>query len=83
MTPKDKLLGECLRQQQRGTDDQPEEMPWHNKALHRMYHRQIVEVADISKSYQWLEIARLTDSTKALILAAQEQAYKAYTEWHN
>ena len=72
--PKDKLLGECLRQQQRGTDDQPEEMPLHSKALHGMYHRQIVEVADIRKSYQWLEKAGLTDSTEALILAAQEQA---------
>ena len=39
-----------------------------------MYHRQIVEVADIRKSYQWLEKAGLTDSTEALILAAQEQA---------
>ena len=39
-----------------------------------MYHRQIVEMADIRKSYQWLEKARLTDSTEAPILAAQEQA---------
>ena len=74
MAPKDELLGECLRQQQRGTDDQPEEMPWHSKALHGMYHRQIVEVADIRKSYQWLEKAGLADSTEALILAAQKQA---------
>ena len=57
MASKDKLLGECLRQQQSGTDDQPEEMPWHSKARHGMYHQHIVEVADISKSYQWLEKA--------------------------
>ena len=31
-------------------------------------------MADIRKSYQWLEKAGLTDSTEALILAAQEQA---------
>ena len=35
---------------------------------------QIAEVAEITKSYQWLEKAGLTDSTEALILAAQEQA---------
>ena len=39
-----------------------------------MNHRQIVEMADIRKSYQWLEKAGLADSTEALILAAQEQA---------
>ena len=33
MAPKDKLLRECLRQQQIGNDDQPEEVPWHNKAI--------------------------------------------------
>ena len=26
-----------------------------DKALHRMYHRQIEEVADIEKTYQWLK----------------------------
>ena len=31
-------------------------------------------VADIRKYYQWLKKAGLTDSTEALILAAQEQA---------
>ncbi len=39
-----------------------------------MYHRQMEEVADIGKSYQWLERAGLKDSTEALIIAAQEQA---------
>ena len=39
-----------------------------------MYHRQVEEVADIKKTYQWLENAGLTDSTEALIMAAQEQA---------
>ena len=34
MAPKDKLLGECLRQQQTVTDYPPEKMPWLNKALH-------------------------------------------------
>ena len=39
-----------------------------------MYHQQIEEVADIVKTYQWLEKAALKDSTEALIMAAQEQA---------
>ena len=39
-----------------------------------MYHQQIEDVADIEKSYQWLEKADLKDSTEALIMAAQEQA---------
>ena len=70
MAPKNKLLRECLRQQQKGTNEQTEKTPWHSKALHGMYHRQIAEVADIRKSYQWLEKAGLADSTEALILAA-------------
>ena len=39
-------------------------------------HRQIEEVADIEKSYQWLDNAGLRDSTEALIMAAQEQGLK-------
>ena len=74
MAAKGKLLRKCLRQQQRGTNAQSKEVPWHNKALHGMYHRQITEVTDIRKAYQWLEKVGLTDSTEALILATQEQA---------
>uniref|UniRef100_A0A8C4WGB1 Reverse transcriptase domain-containing protein n=1 Tax=Gopherus evgoodei TaxID=1825980 RepID=A0A8C4WGB1_9SAUR len=72
--PKDELLRECLRQQQTWEEDQAEEVPWQDKILHGMYHRQIAEVADIGKSYQRLERAGLKDSTEALIIAAQEQA---------
>ncbi|TWW69252.1 hypothetical protein D4764_18G0000580 [Takifugu flavidus] len=39
-----------------------------------MDHRQTEEVADIEKTYQWLEKAGLKDSTEALLMAAQEQA---------
>ncbi|XP_078022977.1 uncharacterized protein LOC144462717 [Epinephelus lanceolatus] len=38
------------------------------------YDHQIVEVADIKKTYQWLKNAGLTDSAEALIITAQEQA---------
>ena len=44
------------------------------KPLHSTCHQQIEEVADINKSFQWLEKAGLKDSTEALIVAAQEQA---------
>ncbi|XP_051916213.1 uncharacterized protein LOC127597287 isoform X2 [Hippocampus zosterae] len=72
--PTDDVLRECLRQW--GTEDEAlEEGPsWEDKGLHGMYHRTITEVADLKKSYQWLERAGLKDSTEALILAAQEQA---------
>ncbi|KAK1794367.1 hypothetical protein P4O66_011255, partial [Electrophorus voltai] len=42
-----------------------------NRDHHGMH--QIVGVADMEKSYKWLEKARLTDSNEALIMAAQEQ----------
>lgn len=75
MAPKDEGLSEYLRQQKpEGEDKQDEEPSWRDKPLYGMYHRQIEEVADIKKSYQWLEKAGLKDSTEALIMAAQEQA---------
>ena len=71
--PTDDVLSECLRQW--GTEDEVQEEPsWQDKPLHGMYHRNITEVADLKKSYQWLERAGLKDSTEALIMAAQEQA---------
>ena len=38
-----------------------------------MDHHQTEEVADIRKTYQWMEKAGLKDSTEALIMAAEEQ----------
>ncbi|KAF7652027.1 hypothetical protein LDENG_00102410 [Lucifuga dentata] len=74
MTPQDKPLSECLRQQKTEGDEEQEETSWKTKPLHGMYYQQIEGVADIMKSYQWLEKAGLKDSTEALIMAAQEQA---------
>ena len=72
--PTDDVLSECLRQW--GTEDEEvqEEPSRQDKPLHGMYHRNITKVADINKSYQWLERAGLKDSTEALIMAAQEKA---------
>ena len=45
--------------------------------LHRMYHRQIQQVADIKKTCKWLDKGALRDGKEALIMAAQEQAWMA------
>ncbi|TWW67382.1 hypothetical protein D4764_02G0004230 [Takifugu flavidus] len=74
MAPTDPLLSECLRQQKPTKEEEPEGLSWKDKPMHGMYHRQIEEVADIEKTYQWLTKAGLKDSTEALIMAAQEQA---------
>lgn len=37
-----------------------------------MYHQQMEEVADIVKSYQWLDKTGLKDSTEALMMPVQE-----------
>ncbi len=74
MAPKDELLCEYLRQQKPENAEEEDEPSWKTKPLHGMYHRQIEEVADVKKSRKWLEKARLTDSTEALIMTAQDQA---------
>ena len=74
MAPTDSVLSEYLRQQKPKKEEEGEEPSWKDRPLHGMYHRQIEEVADIQKSYQWLDKAGLKDSTEALIMAAQEQA---------
>uniref|UniRef100_A0A3B3HR86 Carbohydrate sulfotransferase n=1 Tax=Oryzias latipes TaxID=8090 RepID=A0A3B3HR86_ORYLA len=68
------LLSKCLRQWRVEDTMLEDRSSWEDKPLHGMYHWTITEVADIKKSYQWLERAGLQDSTEALILAAQEQA---------
>ncbi|KAF7643929.1 hypothetical protein LDENG_00230900 [Lucifuga dentata] len=64
MAPQDKPLSEYLRQQKTEGDEEQEETSWKTKPLHGMYHRQIEGVADIMKSYQWLEKAGLKDSNR-------------------
>ena len=46
--------------------------------LNGMYHQQIEEVADIEKSYQWIENAGLKESTGALIMASQSNRGQVY-----
>ena len=67
MAPSDELLNDCLRllKPMRGEQEE-EELSWKDNG---MYHRQIEEVAEIERSYQWIEKAGLKDSTEALIMA--------------
>ena len=61
----DELLSECVRLlKPRGGEEEEEELSRKDKCLHGMCQRQIEEVADIEKSYQWLEKAGLKDSTE-------------------
>ena len=63
-----------------GTEDEVQEEPsWQDKPLHGMYHRNITEVTDTRKSYQWLERAGLKDSIEALTIAAKKQALNTRT----
>ena len=68
------ILRLILEEEKKKEEEEEQEPSWKDRPLHGMYHRQIEGVADIEKSYQWLDKAGLTDSTEALIMAAQEQA---------
>ena len=69
----DKVIAESqsiVTSEEPPTDDVPQ---WQSMPLHGAYHRQISEVGDVHQTYGWLHKGDLTASTKALILAAQEQ----------
>lgn len=66
------MLTECLRQQTQEKRGAKRGTVMEDRLLPGIYHRQIEEVADIKKSYQWLDKAGAKDSTKALILTEQE-----------
>ena len=72
----DKLIAECLRAKLIQEKDEPPQEDWKNKPLHGQFHRNILDVADLEQTYQWLEKCDIRDSTEALIMAAQEQAVK-------
>lgn len=75
-------LQECFKQLKMDTDEeQEEEQSWTITPLRGMYYRQREEVADIKKSYQWMEKNGLKDCTEALIMGAQEQAQS--TSWQS
>ena len=72
MPPNDDLLIEYLRQQKPSEEKEEGDQHWGTSPCIECTNK---EVADIIKIYQWLEKAGLRDSTEALIMAAQEQAF--------
>jgi hypothetical protein len=76
MSKNDKHLEEYHKQNKQINEERNQQEKWQNKPLHGHYHQSIEKVADISKSYQWLEKSDIRDNTEALIMAAQEQALK-------
>lgn len=66
-------LSECLRHQKCVEEEEEKEgTPWRDPAWHV---KLTEEVADTETKFQWLEKADPKDSTKALIMAAQEKAF--------
>ena len=47
---------------------------WYEKPLHGAWHKGVSEVADMARTYQWLNKSNIKANTEALIMAAQEQA---------
>ena len=47
---------------------------WYEKPLHSAWHNCVSEVADMTSTYQWLNKNNIRANTKALFIAAQEQA---------
>ena len=47
---------------------------WYEKLLHGAWHKGVSEVADMTRTYQWLNKSNIKANTEALIMAAQEQA---------
>jgi len=69
----DPLMAECQDTVASWTT-QPVIPDWYSKPLHGAWHTSVTQVADIGKTYQWLNRTGLEMNTEALIMAAQEQA---------
>ena len=46
---------------------------WYKKPLHGARHKGVSEVADMARTYQWLNKSNIRVNTEALIIAAQKQ----------
>lgn len=55
MAPADELLSEYLKQLKPGNTEVGDKLWSRDKTEHGIYYQQIKEVANINKSYQWLE----------------------------
>ena len=52
------------------------------RSLHGACHKDVSKVADMNRTYQWLNKSNIRANTEALILAAQEQALNNRTASH-
>ena len=69
----DLLMAECKRLM--ATWKEPDEAAaWYEKPLHGAWHKGVSEVADMARTYQWLNKSNIRANTEALIMAVQEQA---------
>ena len=55
---------------------------WYEKTVHGAWRKGVSEVADIARTSQWLNKSNIKANTKALIIAAQEQALKTRAVAH-
>ena len=69
----DPLMAECQGTAANWTAP-PTPADWYDKPLHGAWHAGVTKVADLGKTYQWLNKANFKANTEALIMAAQEQA---------
>ena len=77
----DPLMAECKRLI--ATKKDPDETSaWYQKPLHGAWHKGVSEVADMVRTYLWLNKSNIRANTQALIMAAQEQALNARTVEH-
>ena len=78
----DPLMAECKRLI--ATWKEPDEAAaWYERLLHGVWHKSVSEVADMARTYQWLNRSSIRANTKALIMAAQEQVHNTRAVAHN
>ena len=73
----DHLMAECKRLVANWKPPDERTM-WYEKPLHGAWHRGVAEVADMTKTYQWLTRSNIRPNTESLIMAAQEQALNTW-----
>ena len=56
---------------------------WYKKPLHGAWHKGVSEVADMTRTDQWLNKSNIRVNTEALIIGAQKQALNTRAVAHN
>ena len=77
----DPLMAECKRLIAIWKDPD-EAAAWYEKPLHGAWQKSVSEVAEMARTYQWLNKSNIRANTKAMITAAQEQALNTRAVTH-